>query len=211
MILRVGPFHGRPPRHMFGGMNGVFAMIERSRIHMLGGIAALMTIGGTRMSQAETTGPVPAWRFESIYGGAYASGDFAGKAVLLVNTASLCGYTPQYTALQVLHDTYKNSGLVVLAVPSDDFHQEKASNGEVKEFCEINYGITLPMAVISHVKGAEAHPLYAWLRDAAGFVPQWNFNKVLIDRTGHVAGMWPSGAEPMGGAIEAAVVGALAG
>ena len=189
-------------------------MTNRSRIHMLGGIAALITIGGTRMGQAETAyaaGPMPAWRFDSIYGGAYASGDFAGKAVLLINTASLCGYTPQYTALQALHDAYKDRGLVVLAVPSDDFNQEKASNGEVKDFCELTYGITLPMSVISHVKGTSAHPLFAWLRDVAGFVPQWNFNKVLIGRTGHVVGMWPSDAEPMGGAIEAAVVKALAG
>jgi glutathione peroxidase len=188
-------------------------MTERRRIHLLGGFAALLALGGTRMSQAETTaaGPVPAWRFDSIYGGAYASGDFAGKAILLVNTASLCGFTPQYTALQQLQDAYKDRGLVVFAVPSDDFHQEKASNGEVKEFCELNYGITLPMAVISHVKGPEAHPLFVWLRDAAGYVPQWNFNKVLIDRSGHVAGMWPSGDDPMGGVIEAAVVRALAG
>ena len=188
-------------------------MTARSRIHLLGGIFAFAIFGGMTMSQADTTapGPVPAWNIESIYGGAYASSDFKGKAVLLVNTASLCGYTPQYAALQALQDSYKDQGLVVLAVPSDDFNQEKANNSEVKTFCEINYGITMPMAVISHVKGPQAHPLYVWLRDAAGFEPQWNFNKVLIDKTGHVAGMWPSSDKPLGGAIEAAVVKALAG
>ena len=165
------------------------------------------------MTGAKTTSAatMPDWGFDSIYGGSYAAADFAGKAILLVNTASLCGYTPQFTALQALQDAYKDRGLVVLAVPSDDFNQEKASNAEVKTFCELTYGITLPMAVISHVTGPEAHPLFVWLRDAAGFVPQWNFNKVLIDRTGQVVGMWPSSDEPMGGVIEAAVVKTLAG
>jgi glutathione peroxidase len=188
-------------------------MIQRSRIYLLGSLAAVATLAGITMTQATTTaaGPVPAWHFDSIYGGAYASADFDGKAILLVNTASLCGYTPQYTALQALQDAYKDKGLVVFAVPSDDFHQEKASNDEVKTFCEINYGITLPMAVISHVTGPDASPLYAWLRDAAGFVPNWNFNKVLIDRSGHVIGSWPSSDQPMGGEIEAAVIKALAG
>ena len=188
-------------------------MIERSRIHLLGGIAAFASFGGMTMSQAGTTaaGTVPPWAFESIYGGVYASTDFKGRAILLVNTASLCGYTPQYTALQALQDMYKDKGLVVFAVPSDDFHQEKNTNGEVKTFCELTYGITMPMAVISHVTGPDAHPLYAWLRDAVGFVPQWNFNKVLIDRSGQVVGMWPSSDTPMGGVIEAAVVKALAG
>lgn len=188
-------------------------MTERSRIYLLGAMAAAAAFGGITMSGAATTtaGPVPPWGFDSIYGGTYASTDFTGKVILLVNTASLCGYTPQYTALQALQDLYKDKGLVVFAVPSDDFHQEKNSNSEVKTFCELNYGITLPMAVISHVTGPQAHPLYAWLRDAAGFVPQWNFNKVLFDRSGQVVGMWPSSDGPMGGVIEAAVVKALAG
>ncbi|MBC7739036.1 MAG: glutathione peroxidase, partial [Candidatus Saccharibacteria bacterium] len=111
------------------------------------------------MSQAKTTAAasMPDWGFDSIYGGSYAASDFAGKAILLVNTASLCGYTPQFTALQALQDAYKDRGLVVFAVPSDDFNQEKASNAEVKTFCELTYGITLPMSVISHVTGPEAH------------------------------------------------------
>ena len=146
----------------------------------------------------------PAWTMESIYGGRYSSADFAGKAVLLINTASLCGYTPQFSAMQKLYDTYKDRGLVVLAVPSDDFHQEKASNAEVKDFCEINYGINLPMSVTSAVTGPSAHPLFLWLQ-SQGFTPEWNFNKVLFDRKGHVAGTWRSDPEPMGGEIEAAV------
>lgn len=151
----------------------------------------------------------PEWSFSSIYGGDYASADFAGKAILLVNTASLCGYTPQYSALQKLQDTYKDQGLVVLAVPSDDFNQEKDSNAEVKTFCELNYGITMPMTVISAVTGAGAHPLYQWLQKTVGFAPDWNFNKVLFDRKGHVVATWGSGTAPIGGDIEQAVQGVL--
>ncbi|MEO6300956.1 MAG: glutathione peroxidase [Paracoccaceae bacterium] len=147
----------------------------------------------------------PQWTFSSIYGGEYSSADLAGKPILLVNTASLCGFTPQYAGLQKLYDTYKAEGLVVLAVPSDDFDQEKADDEEVKTFCERTFGINLPMTVISSVKGRNAHPLYQWLHDKAGFTPEWNFDKVLLDRSGRVAGTWRSVEEPLGGAIEQAV------
>lgn len=151
----------------------------------------------------------PAAPFASIDGGALSLAEWTGKPVLLVNTASMCGFTPQYEGLQTLYDTYRDQGLVVLAVPSDDFQQELASAEEVKEFCAINYDITLPMTDITHVKGALAHPVYAWLRDEAGFVPTWNFNKVLIGRDGAVLGTWPSGPGPMSpqivGAVEAAL------
>ncbi len=186
-----------------------------TRREILGGaglLALTALTGAPMMTQAAalTADPAPEWSFESIYGGTYDSKDFAGKVVLLVNTASLCGYTPQYTALQKLQDTYKDKGLVVFAVPSDDFHQEKNSNGEVKAFCELNYGITMPMAVISKVTGDTAHPLYKWLWAKAKFAPEWNFNKVLFDRTGRVVATWRSGPEPMGGEIEATVQKVLA-
>ena len=151
----------------------------------------------------------PADPFVSIDGGTLSLADWAGKPVLVVNTASMCGYTPQYEALQTLYDTYSDQGLVVLAVPSDDFKQELSSAEAVKEFCTINYNITLPMTDITHVKGKLAHPFYAWLREETGFVPRWNFNKVLIDRNGKIAGTWQSGDRPMSkeivGAVEAAL------
>lgn len=153
--------------------------------------------------------PAPAWSFPSISGGTVTSADVAGKAMLLVNTASLCGYTPQFTDLQKLYDTYKAQGLVVLAVPSDDFHQEKDGNDAVKEFCEMTFGLNLPMTVISTVTGPQAAPLFKWLQDEAGFTPEWNFNKVLFDRSGHVIGTWRSEPAPVGGEIEAAVKQAL--
>ena len=157
----------------------------------------------------QTEPKVPEWHFDGVKGGTYGSADFAGKAVLVVNTASMCGYTPQYTAMQALQDAHP--GLMVLAVPSDDFHQEKASNAEVADFCEMTFGLTLPMTAITQVTGPAAHPFYAWLRDTKGFVPQWNFDKVLIGPTGEVKGTWRSEDLPLGGAIEAAVVKALAG
>ena len=181
-------------------------MTQRRQVLIgLGLAAAAAPLKGTSMAYAETATATPDWTFESIYGGHYGSADFAGKVVLLVNTASLCGYTPQYSALQQLQDTYKDKGLVVFAVPSDDFHQEKASNGEVKSFCELNYGITMPMSVISHVTGPQAHPLYLWLKQTTGFEPKWNFNKVLFDRQGKVVGTWRSGTAPMGSEIETEV------
>ena len=181
-------------------------MAQRRQVLIgLGLVAAASAFNETTIADAETSTATQDWTFDSIDGGTYGSADFAGKVVLLVNTASLCGYTPQYSALQKLQDTYKDQGLVVFAVPSDDFDQEKASNGEVKSFCELNYGITLPMSVIAHVTGPEAHPLYLWLKQTAGFEPEWNFNKVLFDRQGNVVGTWRSGAEPIGSEIETEV------
>lgn len=185
-------------------------MTDRIRRRLLGGMAvsaATALMGKMLMTDANaaTTESAPHWTFESLYGGTYDSTQFAGKAILLVNTASLCGYTPQYTALQQLYDTYKDQGLVVFGVPSDDFHQEKKSNAEVKTFCELNYGITLPMATISNVTGLNAAPIYAWIKKTNGFAPRWNFNKVLFDRHGKIVATYRSGDEPMGGAIEEAV------
>ncbi len=154
---------------------------------------------------------MPHWSFASVKGDVMVSTQFAGKVILLVNTASLCGYTPQFQAMQQLYDAYKDHGLIVLAVPSDDFHQEKADNAAVAEFCEMTYGITLPMTGISTVTGASAHPLYLWLWQTAGFAPEWNFDKVLFDRQGRVAGTWRSEDLPMGGAIELAIQHALQG
>jgi glutathione peroxidase len=99
--------------------------------------------------------------------------------------------------LQALYDRYRDRGLVVLAVPSDDFNQELASNAEVKEFCELIYGIDMPMTVITGVKGRNAHPFYQSLRQEVGFTPRWNFNKVLLDRQGQVVDTFASRVSPL--------------
>lgn len=149
--------------------------------------------------------------FASIDGGTYDSADWAGRPVLVVNTASLCGFTPQYDGLQALHDRYADRGLIVLAIPSDDFRQELATEAEVKDFCAVNFDLTLPMTTITPVRGADAHPFYRWLSDTEGFQPSWNFNKVLIAPDGSVAGTWGSLTKPESPAITGPIEAMLGG
>ena len=137
-------------------------------------------------------------RVDSIDGGQYDMADWRGRPVLVVNTASLCGYTPQYEELQALHEEYGPRGLVVLAVPSDDFSQELATDAAVAEFCELTFGLTLPMTTITPVRGTQAHPFYRWLRDTYGFEPGWNFNKVLLDGEGRMVQSFGSNTRPTG-------------
>lgn len=146
-------------------------------------------------------GSVMAFTFDSIDGGTLDTTNWAGHPVLVVNTASLCGFTPQYDDLQALHDQYSSKGLIVLAVPSNDFNQELATGEQVKEFCDANFDLTLPMTEITHVKGPEAHPFYKWVAATNGFVPGWNFNKVLLSPEGEVLGTWGSPTKPGSKAI----------
>lgn len=139
--------------------------------------------------------------FTAIEGGNIDLDDWRGNPVLVVNTASLCGFTPQYEDLQVLQDTYGARGLKVLAVPSNDFAQELDSETEVKAFCDANFGLTLPMTTITSVTGAGAHAFYAWVKGQTGFEPGWNFNKVLLDGQGQVIATWGSGPKPTEPAI----------
>ncbi|KIN74330.1 glutathione peroxidase [Sulfitobacter guttiformis] len=139
--------------------------------------------------------------FPSIDGGTIALRDYAGQPVLVVNTASQCGFTYQYDGLQALYDRFRDQGLIVLAIPSDDFNQELGSAAEVKEFCEVNFGLTLPMTDMMHVRGASAHPFYKAVKAETGFEPSWNFNKILIDGHGAVVGTWGSSARPDSGDI----------
>ncbi|WP_460258690.1 glutathione peroxidase [Actibacterium sp. D379-3] len=134
--------------------------------------------------------------FASIDGGRIRLNDWAGQPVLVVNSASLCGFTPQYEGLQALYDRYGDRGLVVLAVPSNDFRQELATESEVKGFCDTTFDLNLPMTEITHVRGPQAHPFYRWLADTAGFEPRWNFNKVLLGPDGQVVATWGARVTP---------------
>jgi glutathione peroxidase len=110
---------------------------------------------------------------------------YSGKVVLVVNTASACGYTPQYEGLEALYKRYAARGLVVIGFPSNDFGgQEPGSNKEVAEFCQINYGVTFPMFEKTAVSGSQPNPLYAELAHRGGGPPRWNFHKYLINRSG---------------------------
>ncbi len=133
--------------------------------------------------------------FASIDGGTYDLEEWRGKPVLVVNTASRCGFTKQYDDLQALQDRYGDDGLVVLAVPSNDFRQELGTDAEVKDFCEVNFNLTLPLTTITPVTGDAAHPFYAALRDQ-GFEPEWNFNKVLLDGEGNLVSTWGATSRP---------------
>ena len=134
--------------------------------------------------------------FASIDGGTLSIEEWRGRPVLVVNTASLCGFTPQYEELQELQNRYEDVGLVVLAVPSNDFRQELASDEEVKDFCEITFGLTLPMTTITDVRGEDAHPFYQQLEATIGFTPAWNFDKVLVGPDGEVVDTWRSITRP---------------
>ncbi len=139
--------------------------------------------------------------FQSIDGGEIILSQWAGQPVLVVNTASRCGYTKQYDGLQTLYDTYRGRGLVVLAVPSGDFRQELKSNAEVKDFCELQFGLDLPMTEITRVKGSSAHAFYRSLKLEVGFEPRWNFNKVLIGPDGAVVKTFGARTKPNSSAI----------
>ena len=139
--------------------------------------------------------------FNSIDGGTIDSTEWEGRPVLVVNTASRCAFTPQYDALQALYDRYRDQGLIVLAVPSNDFRQELSSDKAVKDYCELNFGLDLPMTTITSVRGEAAHPFYRWLAETEGVEPGWNFHKVLIGPDGGVAGNWGSVTEPLSSAI----------
>ena len=136
---------------------------------------------------------------ESITGETINFNDYKNKAVLIVNTASYCGFTKQYDELQELWDLYKSRGLIVIGVPSNSFNQEKNSNNDVKEFCEVNFNINFPLTTITEVKGGNAHELFKWAKDNHGksAVPKWNFHKILINKEGKIKDTFASFTNPM--------------
>ena len=153
-----------------------------------------------------------AFSFTSIDGKPLPMTSFNGKAVLVVNTASACGLTPQYKGLEALWRTYKDKGFVVLGVPSNDFGaQEPGSEAEVKTFCETHYGVDFPLTAKQKVIGAGAHPLYQWIAKELGdaAVPKWNFHKYLIAKDGSIAGTFGSRTEPESAELKQAIEAAI--
>ena len=152
--------------------------------------------------------------FSSIDGKPMPLSGFAGKAVLVVNTASACGLTPQYKGLEALWREYKGRGLVVLGVPCNDFGaQEPGTEGEIKTFCETSFGVDFPMTSKEHVIGAGAHPFYQWAAKelGEGGTPRWNFHKYLVAKDGALAGTFGSRTEPEAAEVKAAIEAALKG
>jgi glutathione peroxidase len=135
---------------------------------------------------------------------------YAGKVLLVVNTASYCGFTPQYEGLEALYAKYGPRGLVVLGFPSNDFAQESGSSAQIAELCFNTYGVKFPMFAKTVVKGAQANPLYAALAQATGKAPAWNFHKYLVDRQGKPLAAYASSVQPGDAALVAAIEKALA-
>ena len=152
------------------------------------------------------------FEFDGIDGAPLSMEQFKGQVVLAVNTASACGFTPQYDDLQHLYETYQDQGLVVLGIPSNDFgRQEPLSADGIKEFCEVNFNITFPMTDKTMVKGNNAHPFYLWAADQLGMMakPRWNFHKYLIGRDGQLITWYASTTSPMSDRVKKAVEKAL--
>jgi glutathione peroxidase len=139
------------------------------------------------------------FQFESLKGDSMPLSSFAGRPMIIVNTASKCGFTPQYKGLETVWQQHRDQGLVILGVPSNDFgQQEPGSSDEIASFCEINYGVDFPLTAKVHVRGAEAHPLFRWLAAKGGFLskPRWNFYKYLIGRDGQLQTWYGSITKP---------------
>jgi glutathione peroxidase len=138
------------------------------------------------------------FKIEGISGEIINLSDYKNKVVLIVNTASYCGFTKQYDELQELWDLYKSKGLIVLGVPSNSFNQEKQNNSEVKEFCEVNFNINFPLTTITEVNGEKAHELFKWAKENHGksAIPKWNFHKILINKQGKVEDTFASFTKP---------------
>lgn len=139
------------------------------------------------------------YSFTSIVGEPLPLSQFKGKPVLVVNTASECGFTKQYKGLEALWEKYKDRGLVVIAVPSNDFGgQEPGSEKTIKEFCEVKFGVSFYMSQKEHVVGDEAHPFYKYAREKLGLLaaPKWNFHKYLIGPDGQLVDWYASTTEP---------------
>ena len=137
-------------------------------------------------------------QINSISGEVIDFSKYKDKAVLVVNTASYCGFTKQYEGLQKLWEKYESKGLIVLGIPSDSFNQEKKSNKDVKEFCQVNFDISFPLTAITDVKGENAHEIFKWAKENHGksAVPKWNFHKILINKEGKIEDTFSSLTKP---------------
>ena len=139
------------------------------------------------------------FNFNSIDGKEINLNDFKGKPIFIVNTASLCGFTNQYSDIEILHQKYKKDGLIIIGIPSNDFgNQELSSNNKVKEFCAINFNISFMLTEITNIKGEKGHPFFKWVNEEAGFLafPKWNFYKYLINKEGLLVKWYASTTKP---------------
>ncbi len=181
---------------------------------MAAGLAGAAAAPGRAEAQQEAPARnAYAFAFAGIDGREIALRQFAGRPLLVVNTASRCGFTSQYDGLQQLWTRYRPRGLAVLGVPSNDFAgQEPGSNEEIASFCSQTYGVTFPLAAKAQVVGQAAHPFYRWAAaERPADRPRWNFHKYLLGRDGRIAAVFPTSTPPMDPQVVAAVERALSG
>lgn len=174
-------------------------MSNRSFYSLLSALVAIGAVVLAKPQAAGASGNGHDFTFEALEGGELPLAQFRGKVVMVVNTASLCGFTPQYEGLQALYEKYRDRGFVIVGVPSNDFGgQEPGTAGEIKEFCETNFAIDFPLAAKAHVRGDDAHPFYRWAREEYGVIaaPRWNFHKYLLDGEGRLVDWFSTATEP---------------
>jgi glutathione peroxidase len=173
-------------------------------------LLTILLISGTSMA---TTNNAYNYSFQDISNTKQINlADYKNKVIMIVNTASLCGFTKQYTELQALYTKYKDRGFVLIAVPSDDFgKQEPGSNAEIKTFCETNFNITFPITEKLHVHNKMSHPFFSWTRQELGFLsgPKWNFYKYIIGKDGKLISYFSSFTKPTSKKIIKVIEGAL--
>ena len=151
-------------------------------------------------SSSESNKTLFDFNINSIDGDQINLSKFKGKTILIVNVASKCGFTKQYTDLQNLYELYKDKGLIIIGIPSNQFGgQEPGTNNEIKDFCETNFNISFPMTSKYNVKGNDAHPIYLWAKENFGksAVPKWNFHKILINKNGKIEDTFSSFTKPL--------------
>ena len=176
-----------------------------SRIFLCVFKVIILMIGSAKIAAAETAYD---FSFDQVDGTSLALADYRGKVVMVVNTASACGFTDQYDDMQSLYETYQDQGFVMLAVPSNDFgNQEPLAGAKIKEFCEVNFSITFTVTDKTAVNGDKAHPFYQWATDELGTLakPRWNFHKYLIDRNGKLVSWFATPTKPTSPKIKNAV------
>jgi glutathione peroxidase len=180
------------------------------RRQLLTALAATLALPATALAQSAAMTRITAYAFSfaALDGGDIRLSDYAGKPILIVNTASQCGYTPQFTGLQQLYARYHDKGLVVVGVPSNDFGgQEPGTPVEILKTAHEDYGVRFPLAAKVEVRGANPHPFYKWAAIERPLeTPRWNFHKYLIGRDGRIAAVFPTAIEPM----DARVINAVA-
>jgi len=185
--------------------------MKPTRRHLLALLAGGLATPVIARAQSMSRVTAYAFSFKAINGGDIRLADYAGKPILVVNTASLCGYTPQYAGLQDLWKRLHERGLMIIGVPANDFGgQEPGGPQEILHTAQQDYGVTFPLAAKVEVKGSDMHPFYRWAAAERPLdTPRWNFHKYLIGRDGHIAAVFPSAVEPTDARVLAAVTNEL--